>query len=128
MKKAQTASFDAIIAVALFVIALIFFFTFSSGDTYRKGVENLDAESGKLASSISGRQNESGSFITGTKVDEEKLADVSNMSYQQLKDFFGLGADFCIYFEDSEGNIVNVSGNKTGIGSPVAVVNGTGCG
>ena len=127
MTKAQTASLDALIAVALFTIVLIFFFGLSLRDSGKAKVENLQADSGKLTTSVGGRQNQTSSFVANSKIDEQKIAELSNMSYEQLKNFLGIDSDFCLYFEDSQGNIINFSGNKTGRGSSNATVAGVSC-
>ncbi|MBS3132875.1 hypothetical protein J4470_01955 [Candidatus Woesearchaeota archaeon] len=126
--KAQTISADAFIAIALFMIVLIFFFSFSSDKTSEIKVKDLQSESSKLASAVSVVRNETSSFVEGTKVKVDSLEGASGMTYSQLKDAFGLEADFCIHFEDSEGNIINVTGNRTGLGSGYVTVGGVACG
>ncbi|MAG15912.1 hypothetical protein CMO88_02525 [Candidatus Woesearchaeota archaeon] len=126
--KGQTVSTDAFIAVALFLVVIIFFFSLSSDKLSETKVQDLQTESTKLVSSISGTRNSSLSFLDGTKVDAEKLESLSDLDYKQLKDTLGVDADFCIHFEDEKGNVINISKNKTGIGSLFVTVGGINCG
>lgn len=126
--NAQTISADALIAIALFMVAVIFFFSISSDTQEEQSAKNLQSESSKLVSSLSGAKNSSDSFLTGSKVNERKIDELSELDYGSLKDAFGIGADFCIHFEDDEGNVLNVSGNKTGLGNSFVVVGGVSCG
>lgn len=126
--NAQTISADALIAIALFMIAIIFFFSVSNDAKEGKEAIDLKSESSKLISSFSGSKNNSDTLLVGSKVNERKLGELSNLNYSRLKDAFGVDADFCIHFEDDEGNVINVSGNKTGLGNQLVVVGGTACG
>ncbi len=126
--KAQTISADAMIAVALFMIAIIFFFSISNDDSGEKKVKGLQSENSKLVYALSGEKNASESFVTGSKVNERKLGELAELNYGSLKDAIGIDADFCIHFEDEEGNVINISGSKTGLGSPLITVGGVSCG
>ena len=127
--KGQTISTDVLIAVGLFTIALIIFFSISSDQTDKLKVDNLNKEASKLIAALSGSRNTTPNpaFIQGTKVNPTTLDNLSNVPYHQLKNVFGISADFCIHFEDSRGNIINVSGNKTGLGSELVTVGGVVC-
>ncbi len=126
--KAQTVSTDALIAMALFIIVIIFFFSLSTDTAEERKVNSLQFESTKLVSSVTGSRNASSAFVSGTKVSESRIGQLADLNYERLKDVFGVHADFCIYFEDEEGNVINVTGNKTGIGSSHIKVGGVACG
>lgn len=126
--KAQTISADAMIAVGLFSVAIIMFFSFSGDSIGERKAEDLQTESSKLLSAISGSRNVSHGFLIGTKVDQEKLNKLTNLSYAQLKQAIGLSADFCIYFEDSDGNLIEIRDGVAGLGSRYVEVAGTLCG
>ncbi len=127
-RNAQTISADALIAIALFMIAIIFFFSLSNDANKGGKTTDLKSESSKLVSALSGEKNSSDSLLVGSKVNERKLSELSELEYNQLKDLLGIDADFCIHFEDDGGNLVNVSGNKIGLGNQLVVVGGTACG
>ena len=124
--KAQTVSTDALIAVALFLIIITFFFSLTNDQASKIQVKNLQEESAKLTAVLSSGRNDS--LITGARVNEERLRNLSDLNYTLLKDQFGVSADFCIHFEDQSGNVVNVSGNRTGLGSSRALIAGVTCG
>ena len=126
--KAQTVSTDAFIAIALFIIIMIFFFAVSGDRTSEIKVKDLESESSKLASAVSGVRNQTSSFVVGTKIVTERLEELSKLSYSELKNYLGIEADFCIHFEDEFGNVINITGNKTGLGSAFIVIGGVNCG
>ena len=126
--KGQTISADAFIAIALFLVVVIFFFSFSGNELSEKKVEDLQGESTKLMSAVSGTRNSTSAFVVGTKVDEDRLASLSALDYDDLRKELGIEADFCIHFEDENGNVVKVSDTKTGLGSSHVLIGGTACG
>jgi hypothetical protein len=126
--KSQTISMDALIAVALFMVAVILFFTLSGSSNGEKRAEGLQTESGKALSSVSSSMNSTDTFLKGSKIDQRKLDEISGLGYSDLKNVIGISSDFCIHFEDEQGNIVNISGNKTGLGSSMVRIAGVACG
>jgi len=124
----QTVSTDALIGIALFMIVIIFFFTLSSDDSSDRKIENLQSDGSRVATAVSGGSDALPDFVSGSKVDLEKLEEISQLDYKILKDALGVSADFCIHFEDDQGNVINVSGNKTGLGSTSVKVGGVACG
>src|SRR3989344_2398598 len=58
---------------------------------------------------------------------EEKVENLDGMDYEEFKQALGLKSDFCIYFEDHEGNLVVIDGIKSGIGSEKIRINGEPC-
>lgn len=126
MKKGQTFSTDAIVAVVMFVIAVIMLYYLSGPATTNKQSAKLQSEAEKLPATLSSQQNLTSVFIQGSKIDEQKLREAINLSYDNLKSLLGVESDFCIYLEDENGNIVPMEG-KVGIGSPLANFSGKGC-
>ena len=53
-------------------------------------------------------------------VDKNKLQEIQNMDYEQLKSNLNAKKDFCVYIEDGEGNIILAKGSQklTGDGVP----------
>ncbi len=126
MKKGQTFSTDAIVAVAMFFIAVIMLYYLSGPAATNKRSEKLQSEAENLPATLSSQQNLTSVFIQGSKIDEQKLSEAINLSYANLKDLLGVESDFCIYVEDENGNVVPMEG-KAGIGSPIANLSGKGC-
>lgn len=126
-KKAQTWSTDALVGMTLFIIAALLLY-YLMGPVKRGAQEDSLARDSKLLPGLlSSEQNTTQVFITGSKVDEGRLTQASNIRYEDLKDLFGVSSDFCIYFEDDEGNIVPVGNDKVGLGSPAANISGKTC-
>jgi len=124
MRKAQTWSADALIAVSIFAVAFIFLFSFLSAKSQSDKISQLKKEGQGMPDMLSSKSNTT--FIEGQKINKQKLESFANLTYDQLKDILGTSYNFCIHFEDEQGNIINVS-NKTGIGSPKAKVGGVAC-
>ena len=59
------------------------------------------------------------SFANNGIVDENKLKQIQNMDYKELKDSLNVKNDFCIYLEDENGNVILAKGssklNKDGL-------------
>ena len=129
--KGQTISIDVLIAIAVFLIVIAFFLVI--GTNLFPETRNLDLEAEKLASAVSTSTSSSPALIEGAKVSEEAISEFLVKRYEDLKIDLGMQADFCIYFEDDEGNVIFLS-NGTGsnlevygIGSEEISVAGTPC-
>ena len=116
--RAQTISTDAIIAIVLFTIAIIFFFAL--GYDPSDPIERLERDSAKLSGGISCRGEGDEALLTGQKVNEDFMKKLASMSCEDLKRCLGLNNNVCIYFQDDEGNLVrlNESPEIYGIGCP----------
>lgn len=68
------------------------------------------------------------SFAPDGVVHEEILEQISIMAYKELKDDLNVKNDFCVYFEDTGGNLVEVSDGIRSIGSSKIEINGKPCG
>ena len=67
------------------------------------------------------------SFVVGNTIHEEKLEEIVEMDYKELKENLNVENDFCVYFEDEDGNLVEIKGVKA-IGSEIIEINGVPCG
>lgn len=128
MRKAQTWSTDTVFAVVIFVFLLIFVFSFIGSQQRSQNVKEMQGESAKIPSILGSQEKENLSFIENDKVNKEKLATFANLSYEEIKQKLGLRYDFCIYFEDEEGRIINLTYGRPGLGSPNATLAGLACG
>lgn len=132
IKKSQTWSIDVLVAVFIFVAIFIMFVGIMSSmsDSQRK---RALSERGERITKILSSET-SVSFLKGNRVDDEKLKDIVG-DYDALKDEFDYD-NFCIYFEDQEGNLVPIEGvddegnpiEYNGMGSGDAKVSGRECG
>ena len=128
MKKAQTWSTDVIIGVTIFLIMSILVLFIVGNFFESKKFENLAGEGELISRGIrtSPGQNAPG-FLDGAKLNKGRLDSFANLTYAQIKSAYGLSSDFCIHLEDENGNLINITGNLTGIGSPKAKISGREC-
>jgi hypothetical protein len=68
------------------------------------------------------------SILKNGQVDENKLTKLSFRDYEELKELFDVDADFCVYLEDENGNLILIDGGFNGIGSNNIYVSGEECG
>lgn len=127
-KNAQMWSTDSLIGIALFSFIIIFVFYFLGTQQRSERVDAMKQESSSLTNVLGSPQKENLSFIEGTKISKERLASFANLSYEEIKDKLGLDYDFCLYFEDDKGNIINLTYGRPGVGSPNVSVSGAECG
>jgi hypothetical protein len=127
--KGQNWSFDAIIAVAIFMVVLMSFLYITSNTGNSKNLNAYADEAARIPDLFSRSQNQSLRFIEGNRVDTRKLNEITAMDYDTLRFTLGIQNDFCIHFEDDKGNVIfiNESSNITGIGSPKAKISNRSC-
>ncbi|NQV08728.1 hypothetical protein HQ529_02645 [Candidatus Woesearchaeota archaeon] len=128
MKKAQSWSVDIMVAAGVFILGIVLFFYIVERNVGPDKLDELIDEGENIMGVIQGsaeKDNEC-SFILGNKVDKERLRGCA-ANYNRTRILFDSGKDFCIYFKDSQGNVLNVSSitNKTGIGFGAPWVNYT---
>ena len=66
-------------------------------------------------------------LVQSNELLEDKVKSLSNMDYDEFKHTLSLKSDFCIYFEDANGNIIKIDGVEHGIGSEKIKINGKPC-
>ena len=65
-------------------------------------------------------------ILNGGAIDQQELNDLAEKDYDELKDYLGIQSDFVVYFEDSNGQIVNII-DRPCLGSTFGQVNGQQC-
>ncbi len=111
MKKAQTLSMDLLLGLTVFLVIFIAIFGFINYLAKEAVPENLKAESELVLASIEAQNNPIG-FIENNQINEEKLDTIANpQSYENLRSVIGTKYNFCIYFEDENGNLLNLNGD-----------------
>nr|MCK4929471.1 hypothetical protein [Nanoarchaeota archaeon] len=128
MGRGQVWSVDVLLAVIIFVsVILIFYVTMTSEQ--KPGLKDLEIEAKDLKIEL--EKNYELGFIEAEEVNETKFGEFINLTkenYSEVKKKLGVKGDFCIFYEDNEGNIILI-GNKTGIGnSSVIYIAGIPCG
>ncbi|MFH1591320.1 MAG: hypothetical protein ABIC95_05335 [archaeon] len=136
-KRGQSWSTDVMIAAGLFILAFVVFFTILNFSSQSASQSDLISQGNIIprqfiASSPVDIFTSPLVFIIDNQVDIDRLKNVSAIPYQQLKSDLGVVHDFCVYFEDQEGNLINLSyytgESGIGLGSPNFTVSGGACG
>ena len=113
--------------LVLFVMILIIFISVLNKDA---GLEieakGLEKEAKNILIELT--HNEEYGFAQDDVIHEEKLEKVLGMAYAELKDNLDIENDFCVYFEDENGNLIEVKDGVTSIGSSAIELNGEPCG
>lgn len=124
-----------IVAIALLVLAavvLLYIMTVgkkadSSGNIPYPGLDQSSEII--LKTLVAPQQGAAGriAVVIGDKVDSNKLKELANTPYEELKSEIGVKNDFAIYFVNGDDTIIPIGG-KPCIGSPKAEVDGKRCG
>ncbi len=120
MKRAQTWSLDVMIAVGIFIVVVITFFYIINQTSKTSKTEELTTEGETIPDIlVSSETGENLSTVVENIVLEEKLEELANKSYDDLKKELGIKGDFYIHFEDEYGNIIYIDDDEgiVGIGS-----------
>lgn len=126
IKKSQSFSTDFIVAIVIFIgIILLFYSLLNSG----KGTKAAELqEEASLVARHTEEETSPLSIVDDGAVNEDKLAVLVGRNYEELKRGVGIKNDFCIFFENENGDIVPIKQGVNGIGSPDIKVGGIKCG
>ena len=127
--SSQAFSMDIMLAIIIFLGTIFFFYAILNNTQGSKTAELQDEASKVLTGIVS---KDSGVGITdGTKINTTKLEEMLG-NYSNIKSKLKVKNDFCIYFEDEDGNIIYInitqSKNYTGAGSEIINVSNIPCG
>ena len=127
LRRAQVWSIDVMLAVVIFLsIILVFYVTLTANSN--SNIDDLQTEAGLIRTAIS--TDSDLSFVTNSQVDNIKLLDFITAvddDYDAVKQELGINSDFCIYYEDEQGNLILLNNTFTGVGSSNITVGGTPC-
>ena len=109
-----------ILGLTLIVIFLIAIKVIQKSESPK---EQLQEDAQKLLNAITTNNL----IIDSEHINEDGIEQLMKEDYVQLKQELGLKNDFCIYFEDNNGNLIKINDMETGIGSPKVKINGVSC-
>ncbi len=71
----------------------------------------LDALSSRAAANVTSSPGPGDrfAFVVGNSIDTERLREFASKNYSEMKAELGIQNDFCIHFEDGNGNAINIS-------------------
>ena len=124
-RNSQAWSLDVMLAVIIF-IGTVFFFYAILDTTQGTKAEELQDEASKVLTGISSEDSGVG-IMDGNKINTTKLEDLLG-NYSSIKSKLKVENDFCIYFEDEDGNILYINATTTGLGSGIINVSDIPCG
>ncbi len=108
MRKAQIWSSDAVIAVAVLVVAVIGLIVFTGGRGAESQHASLVEENSVVADALVSQQAAGG--IIDQSLDEDRIRQLHAMDYDTLKRELGIKSDLCIHFTDDKGSLVPIAG------------------
>lgn len=123
--KAQSWSIDISLAVIIFIGAFFVIYTLLNANP-NATLSNLKKDAANLIKQIA-EEEAPIRVIDNNEVNESRLHELKNLSYDELKRMLRTEGDFCLYFEDEKGNIVLINNSYKGIGSPSINLSGTPC-
>ena len=123
--KAQSWSIDAAIGVLIFIGAFLVVFALLTSNSSTKTSVLKDEASNVINIIVS--EDSSLRVIDGKEVNESRLGQLKNLTYNELKRMLSIEGDFCIYFEDDKGNLVLINYSYKGIGAPTINLSNTPC-
>lgn len=97
-KGAQTITLDFIIGITIFLSMIVLFYYLFAVDVTKTEEET---EAAALIDGLSGNEY----FEDGELTDDEITA-LSDMDCKELKEFFNVNKNVCLYATDSNGNLV----------------------
>ena len=116
--KAQAWSMDIILAVVIFIVAFFAIYNIV-GNKAQSNVHDLNQEAERISKEATS-ENSSLSMVNEDVLNETKILSLLG-NYSEIKEKIRVDNEFCIYFEDEEGNLIifNSSSyqNISGIGS-----------
>ena len=87
---------------------------------------SLEQDADIAIAKLTGGHEEIG-LLSSNEIDTEKLVMLEKMDYNEVKGMLGVKNDFCIYFEDEDGNLAKIANINPGIGSAKVYINGKPC-
>lgn len=124
----QTWSLDLILAVGVFILFIIAFYAILSNQEASITPTDVQQKANTLADRLGAQSGDpAATVIIDGEINETKLGELSKKDIAELKQIFGVGADFCIYLEDENGRLIPVNGTRTGVGSGKISIDGTPC-
>lgn len=124
-KKKELRKNEIILIGIILIAGYLIIHNFNSNKEIK--IEQLKKEAELLTTKVVVSNSELG-IAADNEIDDHKLSSLADKNYYEIKNALKIKNDFCIFFEDQQGNLVRVDGLKAGIGSGKIIVNGDPCG
>ena len=116
---------DIMIALVVFIVTVFVFYSIMEGKQDGK-TEELQDEASIVLDNIVSEDSNVG-ILDGTEIDETKLQQLLGEDYETIKEKIRVKNDFCIFLEDENGDVIYISPNQPGVGSPKIKISGDPC-
>ncbi|HLC49823.1 MAG TPA: hypothetical protein VJI97_00160 [Candidatus Nanoarchaeia archaeon] len=124
-KKSQSWSIDVALGFIIFMSAFFIAYTMINSNDDVK-VDSLKKQSLTIIKQVTSEDSNL-KVVDNNEISDQKLDELKDMDYEDLKRKLRADKDFCIYIEDENGNLVTMNNNYLGIGSPDIDLAGTPC-
>ena len=125
LRKSQAWSLDIMLAVVIFLGTIFFFYIILNSSQGNKASE-LEDEASIVIQGVISEDSEFG-ITDGNEIDIDKLEELLGMDYSEIKTKLRVQNEFCIFFEDNDGNVIYINTDYTGIGSSEISVSDVPC-
>lgn len=129
-KTGQSWSMDLVIGVVIFgFMSVIFYSLLMMQD--KPSVDELQQRAQVINQRLEQPVGPCGPIVANQTITSAQLRCLYDQPYNIVKQQLGVDGEFCIYVEDSKGNlyIINTTaGDRTGFGNPALIVGGVECG
>ncbi len=121
-------TFNNAVLIALILALIVLFKTIAASSPLFSAEKKPDLEQdAKTLLDTVAAESKSMSFANSDALLEENIKRLNSMGYNEFKGIAGVKSDFCVYFEDTSGNLIKIEGIKLGIGSEKIRINGHPC-
>ncbi len=107
-KKSQTLSMDLMIAIMIFVGMMTLFFGVMMFRSYSTSDKDLNNEGMHIIKSLESEV----SVIEDNQIKEEKIHELMEKDYDEIKSELGIRNEFCIFIEDENGKVIPVQNEE----------------
>lgn len=118
-KKAQTWSFDLVVAVIIFIVVVAAFYAFlHNNSSHGDAPEVLQSKAKVFNNQLNCEGGSASACIVNDGVlSQDSLNKLNSLSYTEYKEKMGMTDDFCFYIVDKNGYIIPING-YWGYGDP----------
>jgi len=132
-KKSQVWYIDFMVGLLIFIIALVIYYEYSTNlSKQEKGLlDEILADAKSISSSLvsagypfdwnSGDVERIGITNNDQRIDNEKLEEFYDMTYNQSRRLFGTRFDYFIFFKNKNNSIMKID-DECGVGNPNVVI------
>lgn len=125
LKKSVDPIWIAFFAALIVLVVSSITYKQPTGENVQAGRESLIKSEAEYITKQLIDNNDLGA---GSSISESKISELSEMGYLEVKDKLNTDSEFCIYFEDDSGKIIEVADGVQSIGSGDIKINGVPCG